>query len=525
MATPDVELFQNHVGARLSEFFNRRTPWHRGLWSPGLALTLKETLEASEAASSGVLSEAALHYLVSTAIRLIGQDPGAGSARQKRLLQQSLKAGLRFRGVDYRTIEQLVRDIEDNYLDRWATALADPATCPGPERAARAVASHLLDAGLSFDFLQRWWTFNVRKKGVGALAKLIRAAHGLAREPPRRFRVLVAFAAVPAGKSGMPPHWVDAPAVSEWLRANGFGVSNIRQNGGVWFSVTACDPWAAVELALEAIDRIGARIAIGTDGQLAPLQVAWVDGQQRPFRLQRHRRGVEVHALYREDQLYAEGSTSNVDSAIELLGPLASSGSPAAAVAGGWAAIEALLTGPGDTERVSAGDRMASLVACSFPRAELTALSYKVERVGGALGVRLNACKSNRDRSAVVAIAIKRGEDLGVQDHSDRAAVARLQAVLMDPYQELHGIQDHVASGFRRLYRQRNIVLHWGRTDAVALRASLRTASPLVGAGMDRIAHAWFVDKVTPLELAARAKIRLEKVAHDEKETCVDLLN
>ena len=42
---------------------------------------------------------------------------------------------------------------------------------------------------------------------------------------------------------------------------------------------------------------------------------------------------------------------------------------------------------------------------------------------------------------------------------------------------------------------------------------------------MDRIAHAWFVDKVTPLELAAKAKIRLERVAPDEKETCVDLLS
>ena len=54
------------------------------------------------------------------------------------------------------------------------------------------------------------------------------------------------------------------------------------------------------------------------------------------------------------------------------------------------------------------------------------------------------------------------------------------------------------------------MVLHWGKTDAVGLRASLRTAAPLVGAGMDRVAHAWFVEKTSPLELAARARVRLE---------------
>ena len=335
----------------------------------------------------------------------------------------------------------------------------------------------------------------------------------------------MAFVAVPAGLYGMPPRWVNARAVSEWLRANQFDVSNVRQNGGLWFSVTALDPWSATESALEAIDRIGARIAVGTNRQLIPLPVAWIDGQRRPFPLQRYRRGVEVHALYREDQLYSEGITSNVDSAIELLGPLASSGSPAAAVAGGWAAIEALLTGPGDAERVSAGDRMASFVACSFPRAELTALSYKVERVGGTLAGLLNSCQTNRDRSAVVAMAIKGSEDLGLHEYSDLAAVARLKVVLLNPGQKLHDIQDHVAGAFRRLYRQRNIVLHWGKTDAVALRASLRTASPLVGAGMDRIAHAWFVDKITPLDLAAKARVRLERLAFSDNETCVDLLN
>jgi|SRR5579871_294690 len=77
---------------------------------------------------------------------------------------------------------------------------------------------------------------------------------------------------------------------------------------------------------------------------------------------------------------------------------------------------------------------------------------------------------------------------------------------------------------FLRLYRQRNLVLHGGKTDGVALRASLRTAAPLVGAGMDRIAHAWYVDGLSPLELAARARISLDTVGSADSRKCVDLL-
>jgi hypothetical protein len=69
-----------------------------------------------------------------------------------------------------------------------------------------------------------------------------------------------------------------------------------------------------------------------------------------------------------------EGLSGKIDAGMELAAPL-NSELPSVAVAGGWAAIESLLTGPGDDRRVLAEDRMASITACSFARAELTALS------------------------------------------------------------------------------------------------------------------------------------------------------
>ncbi len=216
-------------------------------------------------------------------------------------------------------------------------------------------------------------------------------------------------------------------------------------------------------------------------------------GEKEPFQLRRRHRGVEVRALYREDQLYPDSQVGIVDAALELLAPLASS-SPGPAVTGGWAAVEALLSSPEDPQRAMAGDRMACLVACSFPRAELTALSYRVSDDGSGLTDRLSSCKTNRDRAYLVAEAIPGGAGLTTTDESDRAAIERMRSLLADPNRVLHDIDRHLVAVLRRLYRQRNLVLHWGKTDAVALRASIRTAAPIVGAGMDRVAHAWFVE-------------------------------
>ena len=45
-------------------------------------------------------------------------------------------------------------------------------------------------------------------------------------------------------------------------------------------------------------------------------------------------------------------------------------------------------------------------VACSFPRAELTTLSYKLQALGGAIADRLRLCTTNEERSEIVATEI-----------------------------------------------------------------------------------------------------------------------
>ncbi len=261
----DVNPFDRHVGTRLLDFFNSMTPWHRSLWVTGIVLTLKEVLEASEAVQASALSKPALRDLCETAVRLAGLDPGVGPGQQKALLIECLKTELRLNGYEYLTVRRLAEEIDGNYLDRWAGALNSADSRLRAERAARAVASHLLDSGLSSDFLHRWWTFKIRHHpGAQTLSDIVADAHSLVRRALRNYEILIAFDGIPESESGKPQAWLGAHEVAAWLRANGFGVSGVKQNGGVVMKLAARDPWSAVEASAEKVDRIAARVALGT---------------------------------------------------------------------------------------------------------------------------------------------------------------------------------------------------------------------------------------------------------------------
>ena len=519
-----------HLGARLLEFLDNRSPWNRRLWNVGLSLTLREVLEAADAVRAGVLHQEAMGFLANSAQKMVGTDPGAENDEEKRLLQATLKSKLRLDGLDYEVVRQQASTIRGAYLARWGGALRDRSP-PGAERAARAIAAHLLDMGYSSDFLHRWWKYRLHHEpGHRSFADIVDDAQRLAQAPERCFEVMVPISRAIRWTRGHPPAaWRSPQDVAAWLRRHGSGASGIRQDGGFLFHVEALDPDAAVARVAELLDQLAARMEVGTKRGLALLGRVWIEGVAQAFRLDRARRGVWVEALERENQLYnvrstgsipaaavterenepSDGrSTGRIHAAIELLAHLQSS-SPGAAVAGGWAAIEALLSEPG-SDRARAADRLAMLVACSYPRAELTGLSYAISRGDGELAERLKEIGDNRRRCDKVASALSSGA-VGHDGlcGSDRAAVFRTRKMLSEPRQTLTLVEEHATNAFRRLYRQRNMVLHGARMNAVALRASLRTASPLVGAGIDRIVHAHYVDNLAPLPLTARAKLAL----------------
>lgn len=511
------------VGARLLEFLAAQTGWFRGLWEVGTVLSLRELLEAVDAVPAGILSDKAVEWLANELSKALGQDEGI-APHSRSLLQRLLGSPLKPRSGELPAVSRLTDQIDASYLSRWAQqiALGIPVK---PERLARAVASHLLDAEFSPDFLHRWLTYRLSySRQVYTLAELLEDAHALARTPHADFRVLLTVNSALGTKGLLPPQWCDAPAVSKWLSTNGFDPTHVRQGGGWLLTVNARDAYSAAERASEIVEKLAARLLIGAGHQMRHGEHAYVEGTKQSLPLRRQRR-VEVRSLERQEQLFEYGAPSRVDAAFELLGQL---DSPAVvAVAAGWAAIEALLVAPGDGQKSPAGDRLASLVACSFPRAELALLASLQSRSSASpIRAQLRQCSSNRERAAVMGNAIRQVQPLPWTgaEWNHKAAVSRMGGLLKDPQKKLKEVEGYAVRAFRRLYRQRNLVLHGGKTNAVALRATLRTVAPLIGAGIDRIAHAWFSHGVQPLELAVKARHRLDLLEPKDPLAMLELL-
>jgi hypothetical protein len=314
---------------------------------------------------------------------------------------------------------------------------------------------------------------------------------------------------------------MDASQVPMWLQERGH--KKVRQHGGLLLDVEARDPWAAVGIAADRVDRLATRVAIGQGRRFEPLASAWVEGRSEVFRL-RAPRTVDVHSLDRQRRIFAATDATFVDDALELVRPLHDGPAPAA-VAGGWAAVEALLTRPGDRDKVICADRLASLIASSFPRAELTRLAYVyMKSVPGALADQLGAAASNRARCEMLADALMADVTLSFGGAGDRVAITQVRRILAAPFESLRALQSDAVDALRRLYRMRNLIVHGARTRGIAIAASLRSAAPLVGEGLDRIAHAWIVDGVEPRVLVARTHVRLDALRGGSKLLVTRLL-
>lgn len=529
--------YSRHVTTRMLDFTSATTPWTRRLWDVSSLLALEELHEAGVWVDRRVLSQGAVDWQRHALERFLGNDPALGSPTYRRELRECVTTTLTLASDGRRKLRHLIDVARPGYLDRWAGCVAvdDP---PRPELVARAVASHLLDSGHSLFGLQRW--LRDGRQSLAAVDLLTEAATLLAT-PPRRRRVVVPFHALHRHEelAGHLPHWRTADETWTMIAEAGLKPPE-RIVGSLAFTVEARDSVRAVEIAFDLVERMQARARFAAGGPVLPLGEAYVAGEAKPLPLQPPARGAQVLSLAAERQLYVVGdevqrfgehSRSTVDDALEIASGL-NQGPLAPAIAGGWAALESLLTearDPDEREKVVAAARAAALVAASWPRAELTALSYRIREVkDGDLAARLDACASNRERAAMISAELRSGGALPLirswRTGSDAACVLRLRELLSDDRRVLERVRGYVEMSLRRLYRCRNIVLHGGSTGGVALPAALRVTAPLVGAALDRLTHAHLVTGVAPIALASRAETALHMVGDDLGPDLCDLL-
>lgn len=520
----------NLVVARLLDYFGRRTNWQRRLWNPGTVTVLHETLEAVDLLGSGHLHARTVTELVRTAQRRSGPDRGVGPAGVRSALNAALKSLQESPGsvIARHQLDHLLADIATNYLARWSRILsAEPDALP-PELASRVLAGHLLGLGFSPDHLHRWTTWLARSSTPESVADVFGGAEEVARSQPRGWEVLVPFTALQQHGQRMPPEWLSAVAATRWLSHHAPAVT-LRHDGGFLLRIRARDRWAAVEEAGDLVESMAARVAVGLPGSshFQPHTDAFVAGSTQPIPLRRPRRQVDIHALQRQNALFSADAPfliGRLRSAIDLVAPL-ETGTPGAAVAGGWAALEAVLARP-QTPNMEIAEDFAALVACSFPRAELTPLTYAYTTENtDPLSEELRRASSNLERCSLLGTAIEQGADVRFRKPSDQAALERVRDILVAPSSVLRRVANYVDEALQRLYRQRNLVLHAGTTDSVAMSSTLRTAPPLIGAGLDRLVHdALATGRSDPLPLIARARTALDHCGEEGGAKPWDLL-
>ncbi|GAB2597521.1 hypothetical protein Aab01nite_73140 [Paractinoplanes abujensis] len=512
-------------------------PWPRRLWDVGSLLALQELLEASSWARHRVLSPAAVDWQRHQLLKVIGPDVGLGSRDLRAELTSLLGQALPDPSPAHRRLREVLEHARAGHLSRWATAIAQPEDRrPRPERLARVVAAHLLDIGYDANHLAAW-IGRLAHQQAGA-EEILQGAIALDTAAPREFTVLAVFNKVPErGQAESHEMWVSSREIAGWLRQRGHATSGLRAGGGFLYRVNARDPFSAASHVRELVERLVARSSFmrGSRGGIRPASQMWVDQHPEPIPFAAPTRGADVLSLFSQGRLYQVGGQRTLfDDALELAAPI-NRGVLGPAVAGAWAAIESLLSHPDDpaeqerSGKAVAADRLAAIIACSWPRAEMTALSHRHQPpTPDALAERLAVCETNQERASAVAEALAAGATLDPADRfrrdADIAAVHRMRRVLSEPRKELGTAVTVLRIALRRLYRTRNIVLHGGSTQGVALKAALRIAAPLVGAGLDRITHAALVESLAPLGLAARAEVGLNLVGGETGLSVVDLL-
>lgn len=517
--------------ARLANFFHRATPWQRDIWGIGSVLALQEVAEYADVLESGAgLSDEGLKYTAAAAKREVARDGGLGSEEVRSeivlLLERLAEGGKKkLEADDVLRLRHWAARCDEGYLDRWGVVLSsdDP---PGVEFASRTVAAHLLDLGFSGDHLFGW----LRAHEDADLPQLLDSAHEMANASDREWTVLIPMLTTP-GRRMLSDRWISAEDAIEWLVARGHSTSGLRLNGAFRDQIAARDPWSAVERAHELVWRTKGRIDVAFAGprSLVPAEVAYVDGNERIFRLQEPRRQVEIPNLRRPEVLYEARhyhEASALDDAIELVASMEGP-SPGPAITGGWAAIEALLFRPGEPGGAAlAADRLAAIIACSFGRAELTTLAYAAQEEGDELAERLRSVDDRYEKTRLFEAELRADKEISFTRDTDTAALGRVTRLIGDPAGELERVCEYASATLRRLYNQRNLVMHAGSFRSCALRATMRTAPRLAGAGLDRIVRAFLDERkpTAPLALAVRARIELSLLGKPGGRWITDLL-
>jgi hypothetical protein len=533
----DVDVL---ILARMKELADGRTPWHRGLWQPGTIVLLSEVEEAVQATWAGSLTKPdAMKDIIDVAQRQLSRDPGLGGSDVQQSIVELLTKLKPVGNASAKATPELQRALDrvsayidrcrTGYMLRWIEHVDAKKISPDEvELAARLIVSHLLDEGFHRSHIHGWLT---KLPVEWTLSQALTRAREMLLQETREFTFVVSIAKAP-GEVGdaFGEKWLPGEDFLEAFR----GAVNSKQfavprlgAGAIEWSCTRRDPHAALAELLAWQERILARAQLGygnSDRIEFGLEV--VDKNTNRIRTPRSElRPIRVSAIQR-GRFYGMSSTFSpqLDGAIGLLASHSSSAA-GPSIASVWAAAEGLLGRPGG-KGVEVADHLADIVACSFPRAELGHLAKVWADEGGEdVFATLLRSLSSAEQARLMSENILSGPGPAFSGAADRAAVARYRQLAADPQAVLARVRSYYSSVFRRLYYQRNFIMHAAKFDSVTLGVSIRTSPVLVAAALDRIVNAQNGDPdIGPLDVAARAENELSLLGKPGARPVYELL-
>jgi len=511
----------------MKELADSRTPWHRGLWQPGTIVLLDEVVEAVLGTWNGSLtSDEAMKDVIRAAAEQVKRDPGVGNQSVRDEIGSLLQSLLPIGNARSKPTAELQQTLEraiafaersrTGYFLRWIEHVRDGGmTAEQVELTSRLLVAHLFDEGFHRNHIHGW--LMTLGKSVDLTKVLIRGREMLLK-PPHEYEFIVGMTRAPAEvRESFGDRWLDSDTYIDRFRA----ATNSQHRpvpregaGAVNWTAEARDPHAAMYKLLEWQQKLLARVQLGFgQSEKVDFEPDVVDVFTNKIRTPlEDLRSIRLPSIQR-NRLFVGGNgfEQQLDGAIALLA--SQSGEVrGAAIASVWAAAEGILGRPGG-KGTDVADRLADIVTCSFPRAEVGELARSwLENNSGDLADSLRG-QPSAEQAEIMSNHLLTIGDPGFKLPSDRAAVVRYIQLASQPEAVLKRVRGYYSGVFRRLYYQRNFVMHAAKFDSVTLGVSVRTAPALVAAALDRVVNAQHGKKsISPLALAARAENELGMV-------------
>lgn len=508
----------------LLRLLSDRPGWPSTLLKQSTIGLMEELGLAGAQVANGILTQGSFSELAQLARSQVLVDHGLGALRTRGpLLGQIASRAEEFVPSSYKAKAWLsaLPALKADYCQNWRDVLSGPdysdlqaphfSTATRPAESASFIAAHLLYLGFSAPYLSRW--FNYRAKHDPSSYTLERLFHDLENQIASGYgpvQVLVTLTRQPPEDVRSTQGWLDVPQARQWLSHH--NVSGPRTlHGAILYESNQWDIDGALINVAKAVHRLTQRTVLKTGKLPAFHRAAWIAGVNTARHLPDvSQLGKVLTPGYElsDPQVAAPTSDDRLEVAVELLLSSLSESGPSI-VGTLWAAVEALLAAPGDPDRMQAALRAADIALVALVRSSIQiSLGTLFARCPQEpLAQRLDGLEFD-ERLVEFERALRANEHEILTHRSTRLALDHTRRLLDADY--LKSQRTILLQTFRGLYRQRNLVLHGGITDAPLLEGIIRSATPLVTAVVNRYARARQSRDIDPHVFAFEMYMRVE---------------